>query len=469
MAAKNLTDTAVKNMKHEPGAKSAKAHKDGKTAGLYLMVQPTGAKSWVYQYRRPIDQRQAKMILGSYPAFSLDDAREWAEEQEKARKRGVDPREEKERLAAEAKAAEEAAKAKEEAQAQRDMQTLDWFWKEYYRPECVDTLKRPVNEIRYYEKYLKPAVGHLPLTQIDHAKLEAILDTAKLKSPDLAYKLCGFMRTIWKRMCSIYRSKVVNKEDTARYLFTKNVGGVVERDLNERELGYVISVIDRYCMGNSRNNHRTFALGARLILATGCRLVEGFGARWDQFNLEEGSWLQPGPTTKNGKPNYLLLQEPIVAWLKAMRKEVPIAVHLFRQVKDDKPLNAFLKSTKLLFRETEALAKADGFDMLGWSIHDFRRTITTTFQRLHHPGTLNRIVPLEVSEAVLNHVERSTTIGSRKSYNKYHYAQEKAHALRVWQGFLDKAKIAENTRARDRVAVFPVSRTTKARKKPKSA
>ena len=460
MAAKNLTDTAVKNAKPTPGAKAATAIKDGMTPGLYLMVQPTGSKSWVYQYRRPSDQKQAKMSLGSYPAFSLSDARAWAGEQEALRGRGIDPKLEKVRL-------EEEAKAVEEAKAANDTQTLQWFWDTYYLPDHIETLKQPEAEKLYWSRYLSQ-IAHLPLTRIDHRVLDGLLDQAKARSPHQGYKFASFLKTLWNRMCSEYRYKVVNQEDAARYLVAANTIKTVERHLDERELGYVISVIARYAMANHPSNHQTFALGLRLILATGCRLEEAMGASWDQFDLDEGSWTQPGASTKNGRPNYLLLQEPIVAWLKAMRASAPEAKYVFRQAKEDKPLNAFSKSAKLLFRETEQLAKADGVEIAGWSAHDFRRTITTTFQRLHHPGTINRVVTDEVTEALLNHVERSTTIGSRKNYNKHQYMHEKAYALRVWQEVLDQAKAAEDARAAVRGSLDPISRTSKQRKKAKA-
>ncbi|KQN09992.1 hypothetical protein ASE85_03410 [Sphingobium sp. Leaf26] len=459
MAAKNLTDTAVKAAKPTPGAKSADAIKDGMTPGLYLMVQPTGSKSWVYQYRRPSDQKQAKMSLGSYPAFSLTMARSWAGEQEALRARGIDPKLEKVRL-------KEEAKAVEDAKAANDTQTLQWFWDTYYLPDHVETLKQPHAEKLYWSRYLSE-IADLPLTQIDHRVLDRLLDKAKARSPHQGYKFAGFLKTLWKRMVSEYRYKVVNQEDAARYLGAKNTIGTVERYLDERELGYVIAVIDRYATAEKPSNHRSFALGLRLILATGCRLEEAMTATWDQFDLDEGSWTQPGPSTKNGRPNYLLLQQPIVDWLRALREANPKATFVFQQAKADKALNAFSKSTHLLFRETEHLAKADGFAMEGWSAHDFRRTITTTFQRLHHPGTINRVVTDEVTEALLNHVERTTTVGSRKNYNKHNYMHEKAYALRVWQEVLDKAKADEDVRAAKRGQLDPIKRTSKVRKAAK--
>ena len=42
--------------------------------GLYLIVQPTGAKSWAVRYR--LGGKSAKHTIGPYPAFGLKQARD---------------------------------------------------------------------------------------------------------------------------------------------------------------------------------------------------------------------------------------------------------------------------------------------------------------------------------------------------------------------------------------------------------
>ena len=64
----NLTALKVKNLK-EPGR-----HGDG--GGLYLVIRPTGSKSWVQ--RVVVDGCRRDMGLGGYPAVSLVSARERA-------------------------------------------------------------------------------------------------------------------------------------------------------------------------------------------------------------------------------------------------------------------------------------------------------------------------------------------------------------------------------------------------------
>jgi hypothetical protein len=63
---------------------------DGRIAGLYLAVQPTGAKSWVFRYR-PKGGLPAKLTIGRYPAISIVQARRLAQQAAVAHAEGKGP------------------------------------------------------------------------------------------------------------------------------------------------------------------------------------------------------------------------------------------------------------------------------------------------------------------------------------------------------------------------------------------
>lgn len=75
-----LTTIEIKNAK--PGF-----HSDGN--GLYLMVKPTGAKSWIYRFQ--LNGRRREMGLGSLVDVSAKDARQRATEARAMHLAGVDP------------------------------------------------------------------------------------------------------------------------------------------------------------------------------------------------------------------------------------------------------------------------------------------------------------------------------------------------------------------------------------------
>jgi Arm DNA-binding domain len=61
-----LTDLLIKKL---PLPDKRKEVPDGKIAGLYLVLQPSGAKSWAARYR--VDGAPRKLTLGPYPALDL--------------------------------------------------------------------------------------------------------------------------------------------------------------------------------------------------------------------------------------------------------------------------------------------------------------------------------------------------------------------------------------------------------------
>ena len=85
---KKLTDLFVKKVR--PGTQRVE-YRDGHTRGLVLRVTPHGAKTWAVLYRRKSDARKRRYTIGAYPAFSLEDARNRAQEVVAAVARREDP------------------------------------------------------------------------------------------------------------------------------------------------------------------------------------------------------------------------------------------------------------------------------------------------------------------------------------------------------------------------------------------
>ena len=97
---KALTDASVRKLKGEATRREVR---DGMAQGLYLVIQPSGAKSWALRFRRP-DGSPAKLTLGPVDfsgreptgepvvgtPLSLAAARALAAEQHRQRKRGID-------------------------------------------------------------------------------------------------------------------------------------------------------------------------------------------------------------------------------------------------------------------------------------------------------------------------------------------------------------------------------------------
>lgn len=79
-----FTDIAVRK-----AAPADKQYRLGDAAGMYLEVQPSGAKYWRLRYR--FDQKRKTLALGVYPAVGLKDAREARDAARALLGKGVDP------------------------------------------------------------------------------------------------------------------------------------------------------------------------------------------------------------------------------------------------------------------------------------------------------------------------------------------------------------------------------------------
>src|SRR5262245_19359091 len=102
-----LTAKAVEKIKAAP---SRVEYPDGLLTGLYLVVQPSGAKCWAVRYRTTAGKPR-KRTLGSFPTISLGDAREEAKAKLRDVQQGGDPAKQKKTEKAEAPARTFAAQA----------------------------------------------------------------------------------------------------------------------------------------------------------------------------------------------------------------------------------------------------------------------------------------------------------------------------------------------------------------------
>lgn len=116
-----LTDTLIRKTK--PTDKPQKLFDGG---GLFLLVQPNGARYWRMKYRT--DGREKLLAFGVYPVISLADARQRREDARKLLANGCDPGEMKQAAKAERLAA---AAAETVASETFEKVARDWMaWRE---------------------------------------------------------------------------------------------------------------------------------------------------------------------------------------------------------------------------------------------------------------------------------------------------------------------------------------------------
>lgn len=166
----SLTDNEVKNA--QPKAVMYKLNDGG---GLWLHVEKTGVKRWIFRYW--IGGHESSLAFGVYPRVKLAHARAARDQARGLIAAGKDPA--AERRQARAATVQAREQAKQERQA--DLQTFEvcvreWFEKYYSAlvspAVCADTLYR-------MERDLFPWLGQLPIQQVDEAAIRAALSRVR--------------------------------------------------------------------------------------------------------------------------------------------------------------------------------------------------------------------------------------------------------------------------------------------------
>lgn len=151
--AEPLSPSTVANAKPKP--KPVKLP-DGR--GLFLLVNPDGAKLWRFRYRRPDTGSENMLSLGAYPEISLKQARERREEARALLANAIDPgaqRQAQKRVTAEMSA------------NSFELIAREWFAKQ----KTLWAMGHADKVIRRLERDLFPWIGHRPLGDITAPEL----------------------------------------------------------------------------------------------------------------------------------------------------------------------------------------------------------------------------------------------------------------------------------------------------------
>jgi len=151
-----ITDTAIRGKK--PREKPFKLSDSG---GLYLLVQPNGARWWRLKYR--YGSRERLLSLGVYPAVGLKEARAARDDAKRLLRDGVDP--------------SAVRKAKKAAHTDAVEGSFEVIAREWYAKQAAgwaDSHKSKV--LRRLERDVFPRIGRRPISQI---KAPEVLDVLR--------------------------------------------------------------------------------------------------------------------------------------------------------------------------------------------------------------------------------------------------------------------------------------------------
>lgn len=380
-----LTD--LKARKATPGI-----HADGR--GLYLLVKPSGARSWFLRYQ--MDGRRREMGLGPYPAVTLERAREkvqaaralMAEHRDPLAHRG-DRSPRKFRTAA-----EELIKAR--------------------RPTWQNA-KHAAQWEATLETYAFPVLGDLAVSHIGTDEVLRVLNPIWTEKPETATRVRQRIEAVldyagargWREGDNPARWR----GHLDKLLAKRTEVAAVEHHaaLPWQEMAAFMTTL--------RQEQGTAARALEFTILTACRTGEVLGARWPEVDLEARLWTVPAERMKGRKtqrrPHRVPLSEPALTLLRSLPR-IEGEEHVFPGGKQGKPL-----STMAMLAVLRRMGRAD------LTTHGFRSTFRDWAAESTH-------FPRELAEGALAHVLKNK---AEAAYQRGDLVERRRELMDAWAGW----------------------------------
>jgi integrase len=272
-----LSDMQVRNAK--PKDKTYKLFDGG---GLYVEVAPTGSRIWRFKFIQA-NGKESRLTFGPYPEISLQDAREKRLETRRLMLQGVDPAKHRD--------------ANKRLVADRLANTFEKIAREWYANKVPTWSERTAkNMIQRLEADIFPALGRMPISEIQHRDVIAALRKIEERGAnEIAKRLKAVVSQIFSYaiQCGLTdRNLVVDMKDVLK---TRRTGHFAAIDADE---------LPSFLAALASNEARMFEptrIALRLMLLIFVRTSELIETPWSEIDLDKGEWIIPWQRMKRGK------------------------------------------------------------------------------------------------------------------------------------------------------------------------
>lgn len=315
-------------------------HGDGD--GLYLVVDPGGARRWIVRVTvKGQRNREGKPLrtdfgLGGADIVTLNVARERALEYRRLARQGLNPRFHK----------------------QRDIPCFEELARQVHI-ERLPTWKNPKHGqqwINTLADYAFPKIGRLPVNDIGQPEIMQVLSPIWTEKHETARRVSQRIKTV----LDVAKSRgFYESENPVVTIQNARVLPRVKAKVQHHDAMHWRDVPAFYARLREQDGMAAKAL--ILTCLTGCRTSEVLEARWDEFDLDARMWTIPPQRTKTAETHRVPLTAEMLAIiepLRALRSEV-----VFEGQRRHKPLSNM--AMLMLLRRM----KIDGV-----TVHGFRST-----------------------------------------------------------------------------------------------
>jgi integrase len=418
------TEAQIKSIK---GGDRERLISDELVPNLYLVVSPLGAKSWRWQ--SVLDKRTRKFGIGRFPAVGLADARAKAGECNILRARGLDPREEFERLAQEAQAERQReAKALADAEANTVSKVFDaWVaWKETSKKPATASMHEYKRIIR---KNFLVDYGDRAISSITKADVKAAMEV--MKDRDSLGQANRFRTTLGQffKWCVFEDYMDTNPVD--------KVAAYGEADPDERFLTVSEMALAYRAAAFLESDDERDAV--RLLILTGTRRTAALGARSSDLDAD-GIWTLPLAENVDGRGHVFP-----VSHSKSKRPHYMQLPPLARAIFDTRHNREFLfhdaphkyMMPDLSDKLTPLMVNLSGSPVDYWSIHKLKKGVRSALGSDEMDEMLEREGRGEVFSEDIGKIVAQHSLGAlNQRYNKSTYARAVGRALAAWERLL---------------------------------
>ncbi|MCK3656788.1 integrase [Pasteurellaceae bacterium Macca] len=389
---KPLTNTQIDKAKPK---KQEYTLPDGQ--GMFLLILPSGNKSWRFNYVSPITNKRTKYSLGRYPEISLAQARAKREKCRALLAQGIDPQAEKQRQ-----------------QEEADSQIRDTFYnlaESYFNGIYQQKAKNPETREKNWarlENHIFPYIRDLHVSNIKVKLLVDVYDKVSDRSNTLK-KLHQLVTAIMDHAITkgVIESHNCHLAVKSFHLKPSKPNPTIKID----ELAQLFNDLN-----NAKLSSQTYLLICWSFL-TALRPNEAVNAQWAEIDFSERLWHIPKERMKGQadkkRPHTVPLSSQALQLLVLMKSLNGKYSYVFTGRNDtDKPMSKATVNTAL---------KRNGYKdrLTGHGIRAFIKTFLASQK-----------VDRNVSETVLSHLLAGGD-DLENTYNRYDYLEERKPVMQM--------------------------------------
>jgi integrase len=392
-----LTDRDCKSAKC-PEGRARERYTD--SGGLYLEVQPSGAKHWRWKYRYL--SKEKRLSLGTYPDVGLARARMERDAARAVLKAGTDPVQQR----------KDAALAKHlKLGTTFEAVARSWFgnWSTARSP------RHAAYVIRRLEADVFPAIGSKAVAEVTAPQLLAMAKRIESRGAiDIA-------RRCWQTCGQVFEFALAHGQVERNPAKDIKPGAALQprtkehyARLDAKELPELLRKIHAY----QGTPYTRFAM--LLMALTFVRTGELIGARWEEFDLDAAEWRIPPARMKMKTPHIVPLSKQAVDAVKCLQEIRRLSPMLFPGERDHERA----MSNNTILKALERMGYKGR--MTG---HGFRGIASTM---LHEHGFDHQHIELQLA-----HMDRDDTSAA---YNFATYLPQRRKMMQWWADQLDSLR-----------------------------